>query len=386
MPSAPRPDRIVVKIGTSSLVSDGRVDPDKAAALVASVAELVRIGYRPVLVASGAIALGNAAGTESRSLAAAIGQGPLYDALRTRLAHYGLTAAQFLLTPIDLVDPRHRPGVAATLDHALDSGVIPVVNENDAVRVRNNDILAALISALLHARLLVLLTDVPGLYDGDPRVDPGARLIPEIKGMSVEVERLAGVTDRAGVPGSADGVQAGGLASVQAGDLAGILAGDLAGGSGTVGLGTGGMVTKLGAVWIATTAGVSAAIVGAREPNALTRLLRGEPVGTVVHPRAALADHDLEQLWRAFADPPTGTLTCRPDTRQLIAAVASIPCDAVVRTEGRFAEGDVVDLAVPGGEVLARGRTRHRHSSLGPGAGGETVVHPSEYVSFLEAS
>ncbi|GAA1983379.1 glutamate 5-kinase [Catenulispora subtropica] len=329
-------ERIIVKVGTSSLVAGGRVDPDRAAVLVEEVAGLVRAGLQPVLVASGAIALGRAVGAEQRQLAAALGQGPFFEALRTRLADHELTAAQFLLTPVDLVDPRHHPGVRATLEHALDKGVIPVVNENDAVRVRNNDILAALLSALLRARMLVLLTDVPGLYDKDPRTAPDARLIPEIKGMTVEVERLAGAT-----------------------------------GSGP---GTGGMVSKLGAVWIATTAGASAAIVGAHQPGALPRLLRGESVGTIVHPRSTVPGYGLERLWLAFGEPPAGTVVCLPGTRRLVAADEPVPREAVIRTAGRFTEGDVVDLAVPGGEVIARGRIRR------------TAVPPSEYVSFLEAS
>ncbi|NUP49820.1 MAG: glutamate 5-kinase [Catenulispora sp.] len=351
MSVAVHPERIVVKIGTSSLVSDGRVVPDKAAALVEEIADLLRSGLRPVLVASGAIALGRAAGAEQRQLAAAVGQGPFFEALRTRLAHYGLTAAQFLLTPLDLIDVRHRHSVQDALEHAFEQGVIPVVNENDAVHVRNNDILAALISVLLRARSLVLLTDVPGLYDSDPRTDPDARLIPEIKSMTVEVERLAGATDATGE-----------------------------------GLGTGGMVSKLGAVWIATTAGVTAAILGARQPGVLSRLMRGETVGTVVHPRAGTVDDDLERLWRVFADPPAGTVVCRPDTRRTVAAGESVLRDAVLRTAGRFAEGDVIDLALPGGEVIARGRTRCHHSLPAAAPGGQTVVHPSEYVSFLEDS
>ncbi|MFF3616783.1 glutamate 5-kinase [Streptomyces sp. NPDC002580] len=351
-----QPERIVVKIGTSSLVTDGRLDPHKADALAASVADLTHSGLRPVLVTSGAIAQGRSvlgggggAGEEGLRLAAAVGQGPLFEAFRAGLARRGLTAAQFLFTPLDLCDDLHRDGLRSALDHALDRGVVPVVNENDAVQVRNNDILAALLSVLLRARLLALLTDVRGLYGSDPRTDPDARLIPEAKGMTVELERLAGSS--AGGPG------------------------------------TGGMISKLGAVWIATLAGVTAAIADAHEPRVLSRLLGGEPVGTLVHPRDTVRDHGLEPLWRAFSAPPRGTVVCRPAARHAIEAGRPVPLPLVTRAEGAFAAGDVVDVAVDGTPPIARGRTRLGSLSLAEAlsADGATVLHPSEYVSLLEA-
>ena len=353
-----QPERIVVKIGTSSLVTDGRLDPHKADALAASVADLTHSGLRTVLVTSGAIAQGRTVlggagvGEEGLRLAAAVGQGPLFEAFRAGLARRGLTAAQFLFTPLDLCDDRHRDGLRSALDHALDRGVVPVVNENDAVQVRNNDILAALLSVLLRARLLALLTDVRGLYGSDPRTDPGARLIPEAKGMTVELERLA--------RSSADGP------------------------------GTGGMISKLGAVWIATLAGVSAAIADAHEPRVLSRLLGGEPVGTLIHPRDSVREHGLEPLWRAFSAPPRGTVVCRPAARHAIEAGRPVPLPLVTRAEGSFVAGDVVDVVVAGTPSIARGRTRLGALSLtealfADSADGATVLHPSEYVSLLEA-
>ncbi|WP_156727716.1 glutamate 5-kinase [Streptomyces apocyni] len=360
MSDSPHPDRVVIKIGTSSLVTDGNLDPAKADSLAASVAGLVRDGLRPVLVTSGAIALGAAslggARTEAattRQLAAAVGQGALFEAFRSRLADHGLTAAQFLFTPVDLLDDRHRDGIKSVLGHALDRGVIPVVNENDAVQVRNNDILAALLSVLLQAHRLMLLTDVPGLYGSDPRTDPDARLVPEVKGMTVELERLAGA-------------------------------------SGT-GPGSGGMVSKLGAAWITSLAGVTTVIAAAGESDVLARALRGEPVGTVVHPCPAPRGYDLGQLWRAFAGPPRGTVT-------VLGRVAhdggAVPLSSVARTEGTFAVGDIVDIVARDGRPVARGRTRASSRRLAELCASEdvterrshdmTVLHHTEYVTLQE--
>ncbi|MEV5317707.1 glutamate 5-kinase [Streptomyces sp. NPDC052687] len=357
---APRrhPDRVVIKVGTSSLVTDGRLDPAKADALAASVAELTHAGVRPVLVASGAIAQGcfllggeGAGADEDRRLAAAVGQASLFEAFRAGLARRGLTAAQFLFTPLDLCDREHREGLRSALEQALGRGVVPVVNENDAVRVRNNDVLSALLAVVLRARLLALLTDVPGLYASDPRTDPTARLVPEVKGMSAEVEQLAGAS--AGGPG------------------------------------TGGMVSKLGAVWIATLAGVTAVIADAHAPRVLRRLLAGEPVGTVVRPRCTVREQGLEPLWRAFAAPPRGTLLCHPAARSDIAAGRAVPLARLVSARGEFTDGDVVDVATAGDpHPIARGRVRLGVTSLSAartaGDGAHVLLHPNEYVSLLE--
>ncbi|MER7759601.1 glutamate 5-kinase [Streptomyces sp. NPDC097619] len=364
------PERIVIKTGTSSLITAGRIDPAKAEALADSVAELARAGLRPVLVASGAIAQGRsllaadgaAAGPEDgagRRLAAAVGQGALFESFRAGLARRGLTAAQFLFTPLDLCDPAHRDGLGSALDRALERGIVPVVNENDALQVRNNDILAALLAVLLDARLLALLTDVPGLYGSDPRTDPGARLVPEAAGMTVELERLAGVS--AGGPG------------------------------------TGGMVSKLGAVWIAALSGVTAAIAAAAEPQVLERILAGERVGTLVRPRERTGrGPGLEALWRSFSEPPRATLYCSPAAERAVAAGLAVPADLVLGATGSFAAGDVADLVsgpVSGtggtGPVIARGRTLLGAADLGDSrprpAGTPTVLHPTAYVSLLEA-
>ncbi|WP_380280561.1 glutamate 5-kinase [Kitasatospora purpeofusca] len=243
MSPATRSERVVIKIGTSSLVRAGRVDPAGPAALADAVVRLRADGGQPVLIASGAIALGDArldAATRqtgpARQLAAAVGQGILFEAFRQGLADRGLTAAQVLLTPPDLTGPEHRDGALAVLEGALHAGLVPVVNENDAVMVRNNDVLAALVAAALGAERLVLLTDVPGLYESDPHRDAGARRIPEVPLLTSEIEKLAGASG--------------------------------------AGPGTGGMSAKLCAAWIAAMAGVPTVIAAADAEDAVVRAVR----------------------------------------------------------------------------------------------------------------
>lgn len=185
------PKRVVVKIGTSSLISAGAPDPAKLSALTDAVLRLRDDGRQLVLVASGAIALGTELlahsgrqGGTARQLAAAVGQGLLFESFRRGLRERGLTAAQVLLTPVDVTGPEHGDSARAVLESCLGAGLVPIVNENDTVMVRNNDVLAALLAAVLGAERLVLLTDVPALYESDPRRDAHARRIPEVRVMT----------------------------------------------------------------------------------------------------------------------------------------------------------------------------------------------------------
>jgi glutamate 5-kinase len=273
MQSGTRPERVVIKIGTSSLISAGAPDPAKLSALADATVRLRNDGLQPVLIASGAIALGAPrlpgdvqTGATARQLAAAVGQVLLFESFRRSLEERGLTAAQVLLTPVDVTGPEHRDSARAVLESCLDAGLVPVVNENDTVMVRNNDVLAALLAAALGAGRLVLLTDVAALYESDPRRDANARRIPEVRAMTPAVERLAGAAAQ--------------------------------------GPGTGGMQAKLCAAWIATLAGVPTVIAGADVEDAVVRAVRGDDIGTLVHARARDKQPGLHRLWRALSAPP----------------------------------------------------------------------------------
>ncbi|MEW2620517.1 glutamate 5-kinase [Streptomyces sp. NPDC048106] len=359
MSSGPHRERVVIKIGTSSLVSDGRPDPGKLAALADAVVRLRGEGIQPVVIGSGAIAVGNAllaeAGTAAdgpaaRQVAAAVGQGLLFEAFRVALAARGLVAAQILLTPPDLTGPEHREAARAVLEGALDAGLVPVVNENDAVMVRNNDVLAALLAGALGAGRLLLLTDVPGLYESDPRRDRHARRVPEIAVMTPEVERLAGAAAR--------------------------------------GLGTGGMAAKLCAAWIATLAGVPVVIAGADTEDAVVRAMAGDDIGTLVHPRVPEKDLDLGRLWRSLSEPPAGRLLCAPEGAAVLADGGVLTIRHIKSHEGQFGPGAVVDAVGDDWRVIVRGRTRLGSGELagpiGPDSG-PTVLHPTDYVTIPEA-
>jgi glutamate 5-kinase len=359
MSSGAHQERVVIKIGTSSLVSDGRPDPGKLAALADAVARLRGEGVQPVVIGSGAIAVGNARlaatgaavdGPSARQLAAAVGQGLLYEAFREALAARGLVAAQILLTPPDLIGPPHRESARAVLETALDAGLVPVVNENDAVMVRNNDVLAALLAGVLRAGRLLLLTDVPGLYESDPRRDRTARRVPEIAVMTPEVERLAGAAAH--------------------------------------GLGTGGMAAKLCAAWIATLAGVAVVIAGADTEDGVVRAMAGDDIGTLVHPRVPAQGLDLGRLWRALSEPPAGRLLCAPEGAAALAVGGVLAAGHIKGREGVFGPGAVVDAVSGDRRVVVRGRTRLGSAELDAFAGpdeGPAVLHPTDYITFPEA-
>ena len=351
----------MVKVGTSSVVADGAPDSTKLDVIGDAIVNLMADGDMPVLVSSGAIALGCARlrsllGVEPmcRQVAAAVGQSLLFEAFRECLGQRGIPAAQFLLTPPDLVEKVHCAGVRAALDRALEWRIVPVVNENDAIAVRNNDILAALLSAVIGARLLVLITDVAGLYETDPRRNPAGGPIRELRLPSPGVERLA-------------------MAAVE-------------------GLGTGGITTKLCASWIATFAGVTTVIASAAEPDVLMRAAHGEEVGTLVRPqRPGGAGPELRRLWRAFASLPAGHLVCDRMTEDVVARNAPIHRRRVVEAIGEFLVGDTVDVLGPDARLLARGRTQLDAASFAahvspeprPSAQG-IVLEPDDYVSLLE--
>lgn len=314
--------RIVVKIGSSSLTSPGGgLDPVRVDALVDALAP------RPgaVLVSSGAIAAGLVPlGLTQRprdlatlQAAASVGQGLLVERYAASFARYDRRVGQVLLTADDVVRRSHYRNARRTFDRLLALGVVPVVNENDTVateeiRFGDNDRLAALVAHIIRADALVLLSDVDGVHDDDPRL-PGSRLLAEV---------------RSGA--DLDGVSVGRRGSA---------------------VGTGGMATKLDAARLATGAGVPVVVAHARDVAAA---LSGAEVGTYFHPTASRMPARL--LWLAHAAAPRGRLVL--DAGAVAAVVErrlSLLPAGIVAVHGSFAAGDPVDLAGPDGGVFARG-------------------------------
>ncbi|GAA3451798.1 glutamate 5-kinase [Dactylosporangium matsuzakiense] len=347
----PDEDRVVLKIGTTSLVTDGRLEPEKVERLCAAVRLGIRAGLAPVVVTSGAIAIGRTrhaalgdANGAGQQVAAAIGQGLLYGALQETFASYGLETGQVLLTPYDLIEADRGERVRATFDEMRSLGVVPIVNENDALGVRNNDVLAALLSGFLRAGLLVLLTNVPGLYDRDPQLGGKATRIGKVAELTPQLEALAGGTVVAG--------------------------------------GTGGMQMKLSACWIATYSGVRTVIADTADPAVLVAAREGADIGTAFAPRPVRgARPDAGRLWRAFRTPPRGAVTCAPAGLIAIEHRQALRRIQVTTARGQFHAGDVVDITGPDATLLARGSIRYPASAVEFGCEpGTALLVGSDYV------
>jgi glutamate 5-kinase len=346
---------VVVKIGTSSLTDhSGVIVPAAIEKLCGEVAALRGEGLRVVVVTSGAIAAGlpvlglhQPRPTDPAILqaASAVGQSHLLGHYLTALAAHGLIGGQVLLAPLDFIDRRQYLHARRTLTVLLDLGVVPVINENDAIaddeiRFGDNDRLAALVSHLLGAELLVMLTDTPGLLTGDPRVDGQASLIEEIVAVDHQMEALAG--------------------------------------SGGTARGSGGMASKLAAAKIAAWSGVRVVIASAAKAGVLADAVAGTPgVGTVVVPR----DQRLpaRKLWIAFAVGSAGTVIVDEGARSaLLGRGVSLLPAGVVGVEGSFEADDAVEVAGPDGRVFAKGLSRHPAARIKELAGKRTSQLPPD--------
>jgi glutamate 5-kinase len=322
--------RVVVKVGTGLLtVPGGGLDPDRIAALARELAAVKR-EREVVLVSSGAIAAGVARlalGTRHRSIpetqaAAAVGQSALMQQYEVAFKRHGTVVGQVLLTADDISDRARYLNARNTLLALLKLGVLPIVNENDTVaveeiKVGDNDNLSALVASLIDADLLVLLTDVDGLYTSDPATDPSARKLDTVEAVTDEIERLVW-------KGS---------------------------GAGSVG----GMLTKLQAAQKAAAAGVPMVIASGRVSKVLEGILAGDAVGTYFAPKAdRLA---ARKRWIAFAVPPQGRLTVDGGALEALTLRGkSLLPSGVVGVDGEFASGEVVAVVgAADGREFARG-------------------------------
>ncbi|MDP9496812.1 MAG: glutamate 5-kinase [Actinomycetota bacterium] len=347
--------RVVVKVGSSSLTTAaGGLDAERLRTLVDALADR---GGEVVLVSSGAIAAGLAPlglprrprDLATQQAAASVGQSLLVQQYAAAFAAHGRTVGQVLLTADDVVRRAHYRNAQTTLDRLLALGVVPVVNENDAVataeiRFGDNDRLAALVAHIVRADALVLLSDVDGLYDGDPR-RPGARLVAEV----------TGATDLVGVE---------------------------AGGTGSAGLGSGGMASKVQAAQIATSAGVPVLLGAAAQ---VRHVLAGRG-GTCFWPTGSRSSG--RRLWLAHASTPAGRLLLDDGAvRAVVERGTSLLPAGVTGVEGEFAAGDPVELCGPSGSPVARGLVAYDAAELPALLGRSTrelglreVVHRDDLV------
>jgi glutamate 5-kinase len=325
----------VVKVGSRVLThADGRLDERRIHDLADQIHRVMVTGRKVVLVSSGAVASGmGRLGLTKRptdlarlQAVAAIGQSVLVEAYERSLSEYGHHAAQVLLTASDLDHRQSYLNARNTLLTLLELGAVPIINENDTVSVEelqttfgDNDRLAALVTNLIQAPLLVLLSDVDGLYDGDPR-EPGRARIPTVERIDAGVFAL--VRDK------------------------------------LTGLSKGGMASKLAAARIATTAGENVIIAKGGAADVLPRIAAGEPVGTLF--LAQGASWAARKRWIAFTVQPRGKLTLDAGAREAVEHRGrSLLAAGVVEVEGGFHKGDVVALADISGEEFARGLSNY---------------------------
>ena len=337
--------RLVVKLGTHVVAEDsGAPALDRIGAIVASLARLRSAGRQVLLVTSGAVSLGmrvlglpeRPRSLGSRQACAAVGQGHLMGVYTRAFAEVGLTAAQVLLSQEDLADRDRALCLRTTLMRLLELGVVPVLNENDSVSVAelvdyqraqaggvdaagpvgfgDNDGLSARVAVALDADLLIMLTNVGGLFTANPRLDADAVRIPE----------LAGVDDAA-------------LARASGGSVGG----------------TGGMASKLAAARLATSEGTAVLIAGGGDPRVIDRALCGEDVGTLV---TAAARRPARLRHIAVGARHRGALVVNEGALAALGGEkASLLPIGVVGVEGTFEQGDVVEIRDGSGRVLGRG-------------------------------
>ena len=346
---------VVAKIGTSSVTDErGVIAEDAIKKLVAEVATLRGEGHRVVVVTSGAISAGlprlglhepRPTDLPTLQAVAAVGQGRLMRVYDDAFSAHDLVCGQVLLAPLDFGHRQQYLHARQTLTRLLDLGVIPVVNENDAIaddeiRFGDNDRLAALVAHLVDADLLVLLTDTEGVFTADPRVDTDATLIEDIVAVDAALDAAAG---GAGTP-----------------------------------RGSGGMASKVAAARIAARSGVPTVIAAATREGVLHAALRGDAgIGTVVR---AFEGKKLSarKLWIAFALASNGTITVDDGARRaLIERGTSLLPAGVTGVRGGFVDGDGVEVCGPDGVVFAKGIAAHRADWVDDAKGKRTDALPA---------
>lgn len=347
--------RVVVKVGTSSVTDEtGNVAYDVLVNLAGDVMSAREMGIDVVVVTSGAITAGWAEVGAGRArphdattlqAVSAVGQPLLMHAWRNAFAECGASVGQVLLAPLDFSHRGQYLHARTTLESLWRLGVVPIVNENDAVadeeiRYGDNDRLAALVANLVGAETLVLLTDTDGLLTADPHLDPTATLIEEVAAIDSDLVAMAGLSSS--------------------------------------GVGSGGMASKLAAARMATWSGVRAVIAPAHATHALTRVLAGE-AGLGTSFRARTDRLSARKAWIAFAVASRGRVTVNDGALDALERRGgSVLGVGVLGVTGDFLEGDALDILDQRGELVAKGLAQVSAAALTDGV--DVVVHRDDLV------
>lgn len=332
---------VVVKIGSSTLTTkDGAVDEGYISMLCEQVCALHEEGHPVAIVTSGAAAAGRERlGFDSRptdipslQACAAAGQAALTEVYAKELAKRGVACGQVLLTRRDVVDREGYLNARNTLDRLLELGAVPVVNENDTVSVSefafgDNDMLGAIVSALIGASLYIVLSDVEGLYTADPGVDSNASLIKKVDAIDRRIS-------------------------------------DMAGGAGSS-VGTGGMASKIRAARAMLACGIPMVVCNGRDPSVLMDIVHGEDVGTRFENKTAQSHGNGRKLWIGLAEVPRGVVTVDEGAaRAIVREGASLLPVGIRSTKGTYTEGDVIRIVDQNNVELARGVTRYSSEDM----------------------
>ncbi|APV44670.1 glutamate 5-kinase [Dehalogenimonas formicexedens] len=327
--------RIVIKLGTNLLTGGaGKLDREVMSGLVAQMAALVKRGVEITVVTSGAIAAGKEKlglfkknkDMPFKQVLASVGQNRLMNVYDSLFAEHGLTVAQALLTKSDLHDRSGYLNARNTLLALIELGVVTIVNENDVVAVDeiqeakfgDNDNLSAMVANLVDADLLLILSDIDGLYTANPRTEPSATLIPVVEKVTQEIEALAG-----GVGSN---------------------------------VGTGGMITKIEAARLATSSGVRVIIASGHAPGVVERVITGESIGTHFLPHAS---PDARHRWLVSGLSSRGRIIIDGGAARAVARCSSLLPAGVKSVEGAFKRGDIVRLTDEAGTQVGYGITNY---------------------------
>lgn len=331
--------RVVVKVGTSTLAhGTGKLNLNRMEQLVRELVDLQNQGREVVLVTSGAVGIGlgrlgllkRPVSIIDRQAVAAVGQGLLMQVYEKLFAEYGQIVAQVLLTRSDISDRKRYLNARNTILTLLKYRVVPIINENDTVateelKIGENDSLSALVAGLIEADLLILLSDIDGLYSADPKTDSSATLIPLVRELNSEIMAMAG-------------------------------------GAGS-NLGTGGMITKLEAAKMATAAGTTMVLMNGRDPAKIQAIFNGAPEGTVFLSNQQPVNS--RKRWIAYGPLVNGELIVDDGAeRALLKKGTSLLPSGIVDVSGDFEEGDLIKISTINREELGRGLTNYGKDQL----------------------
>lgn len=353
--------RIVVKVGTSTLTHDtGLINYEMIEKLVRQLANLKNNGYEVILVSSGAVGAGLSYLTgykrpmnmRQKQACAAVGQVALVHIYRKVFSEYGKDIAQILLTKADIADRERYLNARDAFFELLEHDVIPIVNENDAVvtdeiKVGDNDTLSALVSNLVDGDLLVILSDIEGLYDKNPMTHKDAKLLPLVKKIDEDIINSAG-------------------------------------GAGSA-FGTGGMVTKLKAAEIVTTFGSDMIIAKGNCDNVLNRLVNGEELGTLFIKNDRILN--AKKQWINYGASEMGTIIVDAGAKKAILSNKSLLPIGIKSIKGEFKRGAIVEIADEKLNVIAKGITNYDASDLSliKGVHSQNIQDVLGYNSYNEA-